>query len=118
MNAHVLPRVAIVLIACAMPVALAAQAKVAPTARRPPAGARIDAAKLFGEQCAVCHGKKGEGTPMGRALAAPLMNGETVEAITEILETGVEGTPMPSFSKKLSAAQIEALAKYVAAMKR
>ncbi len=55
---------------------------------------------------------------MGRPLAAPLMNGETVEAITEILETGVEGTPMLSFSKQLSAAQIEALAKFVAAMKR
>ena len=118
MNAHVLCRVVVVVAACALPLSLAAQASPSRPAARPAAKAVIDGAKLFGEHCAACHGKKGEGTPMGRPLAAPLMNGESVEAITEILETGVVGTPMMSFSKKLPAAQIEALAKYVAAMKR
>jgi mono/diheme cytochrome c family protein len=85
---------------------------------RTPPRAKIDAARLYADTCAVCHGQKGEGTPMGRPLAAPLMNGETVEAIAEIMKTGIEGSPMMSFSKRLTPAQIDALAAYVAAMKR
>ena len=110
--------VAAVMTAAAVPLLAQAPAS-APTPRpRPAASATIDAAKLYAARCAMCHGKLGEGTPMGRPLAAPLMNGATVEAVTEILETGIEGTPMVSFAKTLTPAQIAALAKYVAAMKR
>lgn len=107
--------VAVVLLAAAP---TGAQTPNAAPRRRPAAPPKIDAAKLYADTCAVCHGKKGEGTPMGRPLAAPLMNGESVEAITEIMTKGIEGSPMMSFSKKLTPAQISALAAYVAAMKR
>lgn len=83
-----------------------------------PQGAKIDAAKLFAEQCALCHGKKGEGTAIGRPLNQPLMNGESVDAITEVLTKGIEGSAMASFAKKLTPAQIAALAKYVADIPR
>lgn len=81
-------------------------------------GAKVDAAKLYAEQCAICHGKKGEGTAIGRPLNQPLMNGESIDAITEVLTKGIEGSAMASFAKKLTPAQISALAKYVADIPR
>ena len=79
---------------------------------------RVDARGLFLENCATCHGKDGRArTFHGRLLGAQNFTdakwrAETTEAeIVPAIQTG-PGL-MPAFGKKLSAAEIQALAAYV-----
>jgi mono/diheme cytochrome c family protein len=80
------------------------------------AAADPDGAALYQTKCASCHGADGRGdTPVGKALkirslleprwAAP-------DAVTAIAKAVREGAPgMPPMASKLSAAEIEAVAK-------
>jgi mono/diheme cytochrome c family protein len=61
-------------------------------------GAAVDAAALYAENCAGCH----KNVPGGKA-----------DAVQKTIESGKES--MPSFTDKLSAEQIAALAAWVAA---
>jgi cytochrome c6 len=80
--------------------------------------ARADeAADLFAKKCAVCHGKDGHPTPMGlkmgakdlTALADP--NGD-VKPVAAAIEAG-KPPKMQAFKGKLTAAQIEGLARFI-----
>jgi len=75
---------------------------------------QINAAGIFAENCATCHGTDGRaktfhGRLVGaRDLTRPWLPGTSVP---EIIKTGAGA--MPSFKKKLSESEIEALAVYV-----
>ena len=78
----------------------------------------IDAAKLFDKHCDKCHGKDGRAkTVHGKMVGARNLTDEkwqesiTDEKIAEAIKKGPEA--MPSFEKKLSQAQIDALVAYV-----
>jgi len=74
--------------------------------------AEIDAAGLYATHCAMCHGAEGEGG-IGPALTAP--NYIYGSSQTDIVASISGGRPngMPGFEKKLSDAEIEALAAYL-----
>jgi cytochrome c oxidase cbb3-type subunit 3/ubiquinol-cytochrome c reductase cytochrome c subunit len=75
----------------------------------------LDAATLYGENCAGCHGKSGLGavaTPIGLPEYQSLVDEPTQRAI---IANGVPNTAMPGFSRKvggfLTDEQIDALVK-------
>ena len=83
---------------------------------------QVDARGLFLENCAVCHGKNGRahtfhGWLVGaRNLTRADFQDETSDA--EIIHAITTGPGlMPAFGKKLSPAEIEALARYVRSFK-
>jgi mono/diheme cytochrome c family protein len=84
--------------------------------------AKVDAPGLFTENCATCHGRDGRArTFHGWLVGAQNFTGtrwqtNTSDAeIIRAIQTGPE--LMPAFQKKLSAAEIEALAAYVRTFK-
>lgn len=81
---------------------------------------KVAAPALFAENCATCHGKDGRaGTFHGWLLGAQNFTDPkwqpTDEEIVHAIQTGPHA--MPAFQKKLSAAEIEALAAYVRTFK-
>lgn len=73
-------------------------------------------AKIYAENCAVCHGPEGKGR-IGATLA---QNWPSIRPDLEIkttIENGVSGSPMPAWSQKnggpLDEAQINALVSYI-----
>jgi mono/diheme cytochrome c family protein len=83
----------------------------------------VDARGLFQENCIVCHGKNGRAhTFHGRLVGAqnltdPQWQAETTDAqIIHAIQTGPR--VMPSFGKKLSESEIDALAVYVRSFKQ
>lgn len=87
---------------------------VAAAALAVPALARAeDAAALFSQKCASCHGKDGKGSPVGKKMGvqdlAAVKAGEA-----EIEKAIADGKgKMPAYKGKLSAEQIKSLASYV-----
>ena len=82
-----------------------------------------DAAGLFENHCAKCHGKDGRAkTVRGRSLRARNLTDakwqakETDEEIQAAIKKGPKA--MPSFAKKLSQVEIESLVAYVRSLKR
>jgi cbb3-type cytochrome c oxidase subunit III len=82
-----------------------------------------DAAKLFEQNCAKCHGKDGRAkTVRGKMHGARNLTDakwqakETDEGIAAAIKKGPEA--MPSFEKKFSQAQIDSLVAYVRSLKR
>ncbi len=81
-------------------------AATTPAATESPAGT-ADGAAVFADNCAGCHGSDGGGG------SAPAIRGEDdLAEITDQVESG--GGSMPAFSGQLTAAEIEAVAGYVA----
>jgi cbb3-type cytochrome c oxidase subunit III len=83
---------------------------------------RVDGHGLFVENCATCHGQDGRArTFHGRLVGAQNLTEATWqvettdEEITKAIKTGPKA--MPAFEKKLSASEIDALAKYVRSFK-
>jgi mono/diheme cytochrome c family protein len=83
---------------------------------------QVDAPGLFAENCATCHGRDGRaGTFHGWLLGAQNLadarwqTNSSDEEIIHAIKTGPK--LMPAFQKKLSAAEIEALAAYVRTFK-
>jgi mono/diheme cytochrome c family protein len=71
-----------------------------------------DAAATFKSKCAVCHGPDGKGGRMGtRDFASPEVKAETDAQLTDIITKG-KGK-MPSFTGKLSDADIKGLVAYI-----
>ena len=83
---------------------------------------KVDAPGLFVENCATCHGKDGRAkTFHGRLVGAQnfteanWQTNTTDEEIVHAIKTGPHA--MPAFEKKLSEAEIMALAAYVRTFK-
>lgn len=70
-----------------------------------PAGG-VDAAALFADNCAGCHGEDGSG-----GFGPDLREEDNVEGVAERIRQG--GDKMPAFGDKLSDDEIQALAEYV-----
>lgn len=75
-----------------------------------------EGARLYAENCAVCHGVQGEGR-IGATLSQDWPSIRPDLAIRAAIENGVAGSPMPAWSQDkggpLAAAQIEALVVYI-----
>lgn len=72
---------------------------------------------LYNANCASCHGRDGHSnTPKGRELDADNIAGGLSTAKTIRVVTNGRGD-MPSFRKKLTAAQIASIASYVRTLK-
>jgi len=88
-----------------------------------PAAAEADGAALFGQKCAVCHGKTGTPLPVFANQGvrnfrdAQWQSAKTDADIRQAIEEGKTGTLMRSFKKELSKAQIEALVKHIRTLK-
>ncbi len=79
-----------------------------------PAGAGEDAAGLYKTKCQSCHGVEGKAPFPDLVLADDKwLHGDSIAAITKVIEEGVPGKPMASFKAQLTKPQIDALAKYV-----
>lgn len=73
-----------------------------------------DAAALYKTHCQLCHGANGT-SPMKNATFSDgqWMHGSTAAEVQATIKNGVKGTVMMGFGSKLSAAEIEALARHV-----
>ena len=81
------------------------------------AGAADDVGEqAFKNNCVVCHGADGTGTPTGKSLKAPDLHSDVVQKMTnqQIEDQVANGkNNMPPFKSTLSKEQISALAVYV-----
>ena len=92
----------------------ATPAPAAPAAAAGPTAAELATGRgTYTATCAMCHGPAGQGTQMGVALT----NGLEVAVIKEKITKGMvnPGDKMPPMGAALSAEQLDALAKFVAA---
>ncbi len=72
-----------------------------------------EAATLFGQKCAVCHGKDGKGTPAGQKMGAPDLT-KVKEGEPELVNIITNGrNKMAAYKGKLAEPQIKELAKYI-----
>lgn len=81
-----------------------------------PAKADDAAAQSFKNNCVVCHGADGTGSPTGKSLKAPDLNSDAVQKLTvaQIEDQISNGkNNMPPFKSTLNKDQIAALAAYV-----
>ncbi len=74
-----------------------------------------DAAAIFAAKCQACHGKDGKGTSVGQKMGAKDLS--TLKASeSDVAATISNGKgKMPAYKEKLSAEEIQALAKFVKA---
>nr|VFJ59271.1 MAG: cytochrome c oxidase cbb3-type subunit 3 [Candidatus Kentron sp. FM]VFJ62250.1 MAG: cytochrome c oxidase cbb3-type subunit 3 [Candidatus Kentron sp. FM]VFK12454.1 MAG: cytochrome c oxidase cbb3-type subunit 3 [Candidatus Kentron sp. FM] len=71
---------------------------------------------LFGDNCAACHGKNGQGNPGFPVLADDnWLYGGTIEKIQQTITMGRKGI-MPAHAKSLSEPEIDTLANYAAGL--
>ena len=76
----------------------------------------VEGARLYAQNCAVCHGANGEGR-IGATLAKDWPSIRPDLTVKTIIENGVQGSPMPAWSQAkggpLSPEQIDALVVYI-----
>jgi len=77
-----------------------------------PASAAVDAAALFAEHCAGCHGADRLGVT-GPALLPDNLQRLRRQDASAVIAGGLPATQMPAFSGKLDAGQIDALVAYI-----
>jgi len=74
-----------------------------------------DAASLYATKCTACHGKDGKGTSVGQKMGAKDLTA-TKASEAEVAATITNGKgKMSAYKDKLSAEEIQALAKFVKA---
>ena len=79
----------------------------------------IDAAALYKQRCAMCHGASGDVQVERQNFAdGRWRHGSTVKAVTAVIRNGVPGTTMAPFKEHFSDAQVTALAHYVRSFDR
>ncbi len=87
-----------------------------PDAGSIPVSALEEGARLYAENCAVCHGPDGQGR-VGASLAKDWPSIRPDLTVRTIIENGVPGSPMPAWGQArggpLNAAQVEALVQYI-----
>lgn len=85
-------------------------------AQTPPTDQVTEGARLYAENCAVCHGQTGEGR-VGVQLAKDWPSIRPDLLVRSVIEEGVEGTAMPAWNQKyggpLSDAEIDAIVAYI-----
>ena len=80
----------------------------------PPAPAAIDAAKLYTTNCAVCHGPNRQGiTGLGLPLTPTAVAAKSDDELKNTITNGKANTAMAGFTGRLSAAEIDALVKFI-----
>jgi mono/diheme cytochrome c family protein len=78
-----------------------------------------DAAKIFQGHCVLCHGKDGKAPTSYARRGVPDLNDpawqktRSDDEIRKVIAEGSEGTLMKGFKDDLSAAEIDALVKYI-----
>ena len=94
-------------------------------ASKTPPPRKVNAAELFVQNCARCHGADGQGdTPLGHVYGSPDFtdarwwqeHGKSNKQLIAIVSNGKGG--MPSFKRKLSRSEIAALVAYVRRFRR
>jgi len=71
-------------------------------------------ARVFVENCAVCHGEQLEGAAQGTPLAgADLLHGDSMEALIASIADGYPDKGMPAWSETFSEQEIKSLALFV-----
>lgn len=77
--------------------------------------APIDASALYKKHCLMCHMADGNNKAVKNAnfIDGVWVHGSSVEEVATVIRNGVKGTAMVSFAKKLSDAEIQALARHV-----
>jgi len=73
--------------------------------------------ELFAQNCAPCHGTRGQGTDKAKSLSPPARAPSATE-IEKVIREGIAGTTMFAFGEVLSAAEIETLARHVEELRR
>ena len=71
-----------------------------------------EGAILYTENCAVCHGERGEGR-VGATLAKNWPSIQPSMAVKSIIEDGIAGSVMPAWEGTLSETQINAIVAYI-----
>jgi len=74
--------------------------------------AAVDAAKLYGEHCAACHGAQRTGG-MGPALLPESLARVRRPEAQAVIAQGRNATQMPGFADKLQPAEVQALAQWI-----
>lgn len=74
--------------------------------------AAVDAAKLYGEHCAACHGAQRTGG-MGPALLPESLARVRRPEAQAVIAQGRSATQMPGFADKLQPAEVQALAQWI-----
>ncbi len=76
-----------------------------------------DGKAVYQQNCAPCHGVSGKGDgPAARALKPPpgaFATSPNAHSESEVTRVITDGTPHPTFAKKLTADQVQAVARYV-----
>lgn len=73
--------------------------------------AQIDAAAIYQQRCAPCHGANGAGTNFAPALIH--LDGHSDQELLQIISEGKSGTVMPAWKTTLSADEIAALVPFM-----
>jgi mono/diheme cytochrome c family protein len=76
-----------------------------------PGLAQEDGSALYKSNCAACHGADAAGKP---AMKAPALKGKTADDVNKAIGTDAKHAAL---KKKLTEAQVKAIADYVAALK-
>jgi mono/diheme cytochrome c family protein len=75
-----------------------------------------DAAAIYKQRCAMCHGAKGDSKLPGLSFTdGQWKHGSSMKEVTEIIRKGVDGTAMLPFEGKLKDPEITAMAEFVRA---
>ena len=83
---------------------------------------KVSAARVYGQNCARCHGSDGSGTGLGKSLDVPDLSDPDVQKkmsatrIRRFITNG--GDSMPAFKGKLKPEEINALVSYVRVFRR
>lgn len=89
---------------------------------RKPIPKKVNAAAVYVQNCARCHGADGTGTALGKALNVPdltdpdVKSGMSAARVREVVTNGEDD--MPAFKGKLKANEITAVSNYVRGFKR
>ena len=86
----------------------------------PPTAPLVSATRLYRTHCASCHGASGDGRPSVKLDRPPrsfleggFSFGNTTEAISRVIRSGIPGSPMQAFGHVLDNKEVAALATHV-----
>jgi mono/diheme cytochrome c family protein len=69
-------------------------------------------AQIYARECRLCHGEQGEGG-IGATLSGPIASTQPAAFIRQVINDGIEGSPMPAFRGALGSDEIEDVVAFV-----